>query len=255
MEISADALLKGKSTIIKNREYLPTREYAEPFFEKLSKVTDNFIIQVKEADQMSLTKDSKDVVYNRVWIQAVLPDKYTVDNHAETYGLIYGLDVRKPVAKIYRGVLNKACLNLCVFDPSWLNIQELKPDEPINYSSLKELVEKENNMHKVLEGMKNEYFVREDKKIQLGEWVDFTISHYDDKGFDKIRIPSSVPIEVYKDLYLDSDSKYFVPGGINPSKFQVYNAFTDIISHDKKDIVNIADKTILLSKLLNVSVN
>jgi hypothetical protein len=255
MEISTKELLRGKSTIIKNREYFPTKEYVEPFFDKVSKLTDTFIVQVREADQMSLTKDSKDVVYNRVWIQAVLPDKYTIDNHAETYGLVYGLDAKTPVAKIYRGTLNKACLNLCVFDPSWLYVQELKPDEPINYTVLKELVEKENNMHTILSKMKEEHFIREDKVQQLGEWVDFTIRQYDDRGFGKIQIASSVPISVYKDLYLDSESKYYIPEGINPSKFQVYNAFTDIISHDKRDILNTADKTILLSKLLNVSAN
>ena len=31
----------------------------------------------------------------------------------EVVGLVYGLDVRKPVVKIYRGGLNRACTNLC----------------------------------------------------------------------------------------------------------------------------------------------
>lgn len=253
MEISAKELLEGKSTIIKNKEYYPTKTYAEPFFEKMSKVTDEFIIQVKEADQMSVTKDSKDMVYNRVWIQAVLPDKYTVDNHKEVYGLVYGLDARKPVAKIYRGTLNMACLNLCIFSPDWLTVQELQPDAPINFGALKELVEKENDMHTTIQNMKNEYMIREDHKIHLGDWVDFTLRQYDDRGFGKVQMASSVPINAYKDIYMNSDSKYFIPEGINPTKFQIYNAFTELITHDKRDILNVADKTLLLGKMLNVS--
>ena len=255
MEISAKELLEGKSTIIKNKEYFPTKTYVEPFLEKMSKFTDKFIIQVKEADQMSVTKDSKDMVYNRVWIQAVLPEKYTVDNHDETYGLVYGLDARKPVAKIYRGTLNRACLNLCVFNPSWLHVQELQPDAPIDYSMLKELVQKENDMHVIIEKMKQEYMIREDKKLHLGDWIDFSIRQYDDRGFGKVQIASSVPINAYKDLYLDTDSKYYIPEGINPTKFQIYNTFTELITHDKKDILNTADKTLLLSKMLDVSIN
>lgn len=255
MEISAKELLEGKSTIIKNKEYFPTKTYVEPFLEKMSKFTDKFIIQVKEADQMSVTKDSKDMVYNRVWIQAVLPEKYTVDNHDETYGLVYGLDARKPVAKIYRGTLNRACLNLCVFNPSWLHVQELQPDAPIDYSMLKELVQKENDMHLIIEKMKQEYMIREDKKLHLGDWIDFSIRQYDDRGFGKVQIASSVPINAYKDLYLDTDSKYYIPEGINPTKFQIYNTFTELITHDKKDILNTADKTLLLSKMLDVSIN
>ena len=255
MEISAKELLEGKSTIIKNKEYFPTKTYVESFLEKMSKFTDKFIIQVKEADQMSVTKESKDMVYNRVWIQAILPEKYTIDNHDETYGLVYGLDARKPVAKIYRGTLNRACLNLCVFNPSWLHVQELQPDAPIDYSMLKELVQKENDMHVIIEKMKQEYMIREDKKLHLGDWIDFSIRQYDDRGFGKVQIASSVPINAYKDLYLDTDSKYYIPDGINPTKFQVYNTFTELITHDKKDILNTADKTLLLAKMLNVSVN
>lgn len=255
MEISAKELLEGKSTIIKNKEYFPTKTYVEPFFEKMSKITDEFIIQVKEADQISVTKDTKDMVYNRVWVQAVLPEKYTIDNHKEVYGLVYGLDARKPVAKIYRGSLNMACLNLCVFSPSWLTVQELQPDAPINYTSLKELAEKENHMRIMLEKMNNEYLSREEHKIQLGNWVDFTIRHYDDRGFGKVQIASSVPISAYKDLYINTDSKYYVPEGIDPTKFQIYNAFTELITHDKRDILNVADKTLLLSEMLNVSIN
>jgi hypothetical protein len=66
---------------------------------------------------------------------------------------------------------------------------------------------------------------------------------------------SSVPISAYKDLYIDTTSKYYIPEGIDPTKFQIYNTFTELITHDKRDILNVADKTLLLSKMLNVSLS
>lgn len=255
MDITVQDLLQGKSTILKNKEYFPTKTYIEPFLEKMSKYTDEFLVKAKVADQMSITKDTTDVVYNRVWIQAVLPDQYTIDNHKEVYGLVYGLDARKPVAKLYRGGLNMACINLTIFSPQWMDVQELQPDAPINYKALMQLAEKENHMRVVIENMKNEYLNREDHKIHLGEWVDFSIQQADDRGFGKIQMASSTPIKAYKDLYLDKESKYYIPEGEDPSLFQIYNTFTELITHDKRDILNVADKTLLLGRMLGVDTN
>ena len=42
MKINIEDLLKGKATIIKDREYLPTKSYVEPFLERMSKFTNDF---------------------------------------------------------------------------------------------------------------------------------------------------------------------------------------------------------------------
>lgn len=255
MEVTIEELLEGKSTILKNKEYFPTKAYVEPFLEQMSKYTDEFIVKVREADQMSVTKDAKDQIYNRVWVQAVLPEQYDFDNHKEVYGLVYGLDARKPVAKLYRGSLNMACINLTIFNPHWLQTQELMPSEPIDYRALKALAEKENHMQMVIQQMKNEYLNRDDSKLHLGQWVDFVLQQYDDRGYGKVQIANSVPIKAYQDLYLKKDSKYFIPEDEDPTKFNIYNAFTELITHDKRDILNVADKTLLLGRMLDVEIN
>ena len=38
--------------------------------------------------------------------------------YVETYGLVYALDARIPVYKVYRAYVNKETHNMCVFDPS-----------------------------------------------------------------------------------------------------------------------------------------
>lgn len=55
MEISLDQLLKGKATKIKDKEYFSTEQYVIPFLERMARLTDEFIIQAKPADQISLT--------------------------------------------------------------------------------------------------------------------------------------------------------------------------------------------------------
>ena len=132
MDITLDQLLKGKETKIRKAEFYNTKAYIEPFLDRLSKITDNFDVKVQLPDQVTITDNQDDVTYNRVWIQGILPKSYSVDNHEEVIGMIYGLDVRKPVVKFYRGGLNMACTNLCVFNPTSLQTQELKPQQAID---------------------------------------------------------------------------------------------------------------------------
>ena len=253
MELTIDDLIKGKSTLIKNKEYYPTRNYVEPFVEKMSKFTDDFRIKVKTPDQITLTKDSPDITFNRVVVEAVLPEKYSILGHDETIGLVYGLDIKKPIVKIYRGFLNQVCTNLTVFNSSWLNIQELLPGEPINYNPISELMTMQNDFAIVINKMKNEYIDREQRKIQLGNWVDFTLREYEDYGYGKVKLATSTAVDAYKQLFIDSNSNYYIPMGQDPSRYDVYNSFTQIITDDKRDIINHFEKTLLINRLLQVN--
>jgi hypothetical protein len=137
MIISLEELLQGKATKIKDNTYFETEAYINPFLERMQNITNDFEIKVELPKQHTLTEKTDDITYNRVWIQALLPDEYTVENHRDVIGMIYSLDkVNKNVAKFYRGGLNQACTNLCVFNPSYLSVQELKPEKAINYKTV-----------------------------------------------------------------------------------------------------------------------
>lgn len=252
MDITIEEVLRGKPCLIKNKEFLPTKHYVEPFLNKMSSITNEFIVKVKLPDQMTLTPTSTDITYNRVWIQAVLPEKYTIDSHDEVIGMVYGIDVKTPVVKLYRGHLNRACTNLTVFEPQWLNTQELIPGDPINFNPLKELLEKENTFKIMLEKLKNQYISREERKQQLGNWVDFCIREYVNLGSGKVKLAVSTPIDAYKQLFVDTDSIYYIPEGIDPDLYQVYNSFTQVLTDDSKDLLNKMEKTLLVGKLLNI---
>ena len=66
MEITLNALLEGKPTIIREKEYLATKEYIQPFIDEMSKFTKDFIINVQLPDQVTISNDNKDITYNRV---------------------------------------------------------------------------------------------------------------------------------------------------------------------------------------------
>ena len=59
-----------------------------------------------------------------------MPNSNDVCGYAETYNLVYALDVRKPVYKLFRAFKDKKTGNLFVFNSQWLNVYELKPSTP-----------------------------------------------------------------------------------------------------------------------------
>lgn len=260
MELNLNELLKGKATVIRGKEYLSAEAYAVPFLERMSKFTKDFRIQAKLPDQMSLTRDkdlnTEDTVFNRVWIQAILPEEFSIDNHNEVIGMVYGLDTRKPVAKIYRGALNMACLNLCVFNPSFLNLQEIEPEKPLDFGCIQPLMEQTSTLKVWLDKLKSTEVPYDSHLINenLGMWIRETIACSYNTGFGKVKLASNTAIDAYKLLYEKEDSPYFVKEGESTSMFNVYNAFTELISNaDTRDIVNKVEKTLLLRNILHLS--
>lgn len=264
MELTLDELLKGKATIIKGKEYFNTEAYVTPFLERMSKFTNDFRIQAKLPDQISITKKEdlnlEDTVFNRVWVQAVLPDEFSFENHKEVIGMVYGLDARKPVFKIYRGALNMACLNLCVFNPSFLSVQEIEPEKAVNYKPLTSLLETTSDIKVWLDKLTQTLVPYDEQLINenLGLWVRNSINSSYDSGYGKVKLASSAPIDAYKLLYEKKDSPYYVKPGEVTNMFNVYNAFTELISNDGtrdggcKDILNKCEKTLLLKDILTL---
>ena len=260
MEIDLNTLLQGKATIIKKKEYLPTEAYVTPFLERMSKYTNDFRIQARLPDQISITKKEdlnlEDTVFNRVWIQAVLPNEFSFNNHQEVIGMVYGLDTRKPIVKIYRGALNMACLNWCVFNPSFLEVHELEPESPINFRGLQSLMGQVSDIKSWLDRLSETFITYEENVINenLGLWVRNTLSTSFDNGYGKVKLSASTAVDAYKLLYEKEDSPYFVKPGEATSMFNVYNAFTELISNtDTRDIMNKAEKTLLLKDILTLS--
>lgn len=258
MEITIDELLKGKATRIKKNEYLKTEAYVTPFLDKMSKLTNDFRIQVKLPDQVTKTKDGEidmdDITYNRVWIQAVMPEEYAFDNHQEVVGMVYGIDTRKPVVKIYRGGLNMACTNLCVFSPSFLNVQDLEPEKTINFSSVDTLMRQTSDLKVWLEKLHNTPFKINPTNINesMGKWINNCWDTAWNKGYGTVKVSDSLVLGASKLLFRDEESPYYVGKDTTTDMFNVYNAFTQMITNDNKDIMNKFEKTYLVKDILSI---
>lgn len=262
MEITLNELLAGKGTRIKNNTYFSAEAYVTPFLERMSKFTNDFKVQARLPDQISITRKEDlnldDIVFNRVWIQAILPDEMQIENHKESINLLYALDTRKPIVKIARTAINCACLNLCVFSPYFIDVQELDAEKPINYSILTHLMEMSSDISMWLNKLKSieVSYDRENRDFILGNWInnilDPNVNYYNNR-VNKVKLSINTAIDAYKSIYFDEESPYYVKEGESTSMFNIYNAFTDLISHDKRDIVNPIEKTILLKSILQFS--
>jgi len=253
MEITQDLLLKGKPTIIKGKEYLPTSDYVSPFFDEMSKFTDKFIIKVQTPNQITLTDGDEDMTYNRVWIQAVMPEKYCIDNHDEVYSLLYGLDVRTPIYKLYRGTINKACTNLCVFSPDWLDVQPIEEGNTFKYS-IKNMMQKTSDIQVRLQKMKNTFLDRDPDSVHklLGEQIERVMHLEWANASGKVKLSTAMCVKAFQMVYMDSRSPYFVKDTEECSVFNYYNAFTQLVTDDDRDIIGKFEKTLLIDSLFNL---
>lgn len=259
MELTMDQLMSGKATRIKDKEYFSTQAYVEPFIERMSKYTDNFIIQAKPADQISLTKEGginfDDVIYNRVNIEAVLPNEYAYEGHKQVVGFVYALDTRKPVVKLYTGAIRSACLNLCVFNPAALSVQGLEPETAINYSFLKNCMSITEDIGVTLNKLSKMEFTRAECFTQLGKWVDGCINKKFISDFGTVKLSESTPIDAYKNLFYNEKSDYYTTEDV-VTGFDIYQSFTDLISNGKsagtKELVNRFEKIQLVSQIMGI---
>lgn len=255
MEITLEQLLAGKATRIRNKQFFSTAQYVEPFLERMSSLTNDFRVQVKLPDQITITDgeiSTDDITYNRVYIQAVLPDSVCFENHNDVIGMVYGIDTRKPIVKMFKGALNCACTNLCVFNPESLYLQEIAPDSPIDFRPLSRIVDQTSQVAQYLTSLRDREFNCSPENIQrtLGKWIQNLLYKSFDAGFGRIKLATDTAVDAYKLLFVDKSSPYYVTRETT-TMFNIYNAFTQLITDNRpKEIMNECEKTLLLRGIL-----
>ena len=104
-----------------------------------------------------------------------------------------------------------------------------------------------------LRQLENIEFTKEQMYNELGQQIDSCINFKFHNDFGTVKLPESLPIEVYKNLFYNEKSDYFTQNDI-VSGFDVYQAYTDIICNGKsKDLVNRFEKTFLVSRIMGVN--
>lgn len=261
-EISIKELLDGRATRIKSKDYYPTAAYVEPFLERVHRLTNELRVQVQLPNQITYTANgdinTEDITYNRVLIEAVLPDEYKFndDSHKAVIGMVYGIDVRKPVVKFFKGQERMSCTNLCVFSPQLLACQDLEAETAIDYKPLERIIEQTDDTASWLRKLIETDFncATQNVNESLGKWIRNCINYSFDNHYGKAKLAVSTPIDAYKLLFEKDDNEYYagIDSG-NISMYQVYNAFTQILTDGmKKDPFNIFEKTLLLKDILSL---
>ena len=261
MQLQLNELLAGKATRIKNREYFQTAAYVEPFLERIQRLTSDISIQVQLPSQITYSGDgtlnTEDITYNRVLIEAKLPDEYKFNNdlHKPVIGMVYGIDVRKPVVKFFKGQERMSCTNLCVFSPELLACQDLEPETSIDFRPLDRIIKQTDDTASWIKKIIDTEFTCDDYNINesLGKWIRNCINYSYDNHYGKVKVACSTPIDAYKLLFEKDDSDYFIGKESSSSMYQVYNAFTQILTDGmKKDPFNIFEKTLLIKDILDI---
>ena len=260
-EIQLNELLAGRATRIKNRDYFQTAASVEPFLDRVQKISKEIRVQVQLPTQITYTANgdinTEDITYNRVLIEAILPDEYKFndDPHRAVLGMVYGIDVRKPVAKFFKGQERMSCTNLCVFNPQLLFCQDLEPENPIDFKPLNRIIEQTDDTATWLKKLIETDFDCSEQNVNesLGKWVRNCIDYSFNNHYQPVKIACSTPIDAYKSLFVKEDSDYYSGFGGSISMYQVYNAFTQELTDGmKKDPFNIFEKTLLLKDILDI---
>lgn len=245
-------VLKGKTTLIKNNQYLSAKDYIQPFIDRMQPFNPTYVCQVKTPEQLSITEGNVDTVYNRVHIQAILPESYYLENDCrKVVGMVYGIDVKIPIAKFYIADLTSTG-NLISFNPNAILLQKLESSTPIDYTGIKSLLEITDNNSVMIQQLKNVYIDRDRLIKFLGEWVDLTLDSAIINDGGKVKLATSLPVDVYKSILKDKDSDFYVSETKPISVYDIYQTFLSKIKEDDKDIINKFEKTLLVNKILKL---
>jgi hypothetical protein len=260
-EIQLNELLAGRATRIKSKDYFQTAAYVEPFLERVQRLTKEIRVQVQLPNQITYTANgdinTEDITYNRVLIEAILPDEYKFndDAHRPVLGMVYGIDVRKPVVKFFKGQERMSCTNLCVFSPQLLSCQDLEPETQIDFKPLERIIEQTDDTATWLKKLIETEFDCSEHNVNesLGRWIRNCINYSFNNHYQPVKIACSTPIDAYKSLFEKEDDDYYVGLNGNTSMYQIYNAFTQVLTDGmKKDPFNIFEKTLLVKDILDL---
>lgn len=253
---SLDEVLKGSSTLIKNKQYFKTKDYLEPFIEKLKPYTSKFICNVKIADQLAVDEDKTSIMYNKVNIMGVFDSQYDILINSSIFHRVvcmaYAIDVKSPYCKFYTGVIDGE-LNFYAFGGDCIQLQKIEPETPIDFTGIETLIQNglNDNCQTILIQNNNRCINKADIFNLLGEWVDYTLKkeYVNDAG--KVKLSNSFPIEAYKLLTMQKDSNVYEEGN-SILISNILKAFLSQITNDDKDIINRYEKTQLVNNLLKL---
>lgn len=246
MEITLDLLLKGKPTIIKEKEFLPTAEYVSEFIKEMSRFTAEFIINVTLPSQLTLTNKEEDITFNKVWIQAIIPSN---NKMKEVINLAYALDIKKPCYKVFRTYTEEG--RHLVFDSKWIHTGEIKENVPFKLP-IKEFMQMENNVSLMVDKMNKTFISDEDRFDYIGKLLNRSQLYDYNCVTGKVKLSPNIVVKANEVVYVDSTSKLYKKDQ-EATMYDVYVAFLNEIAESyKKDPINVWEKSYLAAQIIGI---
>jgi hypothetical protein len=249
--LELDTVLNSK-TYVGEKSYVnfgSPKQYIEPFLNKLSRFN-SIQYSVKTSDRVA-NKDedeSLNVAYGRVLVEAKLPVEFTKQEHDSVIGMVYALDIAKPIIRIYSGQNAWACTNLAIFGARYVHQVDIMSGVGSIYEKSLEYIDGITAQLERFELLYN----RMHETIFDNNGINRTLGYLLRAANSNKLIGTSPIISAMRDLD-DPKSKYAIQDN-KTTQWNIYSATTQYIT-DKVDILEKAQKTVMLSNLFAPDLN
>lgn len=230
-----------------NISFGTANDYIDPFLEHIQMGKANFKVEVSDAVINAESTGSRNIAYPRVHVQAEfhngVPDELGIKS---VMGMIYALDLQKPIIKVYTGINVSVCMNLTIFNAGESFQQEILSN---NYQEVYQKAKvfadaKEKQIAeytKIISDLKDTYLTEDGLNETMGRLLFYG---------QKSRLGTSAVVQASKEM-LDNSSRYYIyrEDKFNCNLWNVYNAVTDVLSN-RGDFTDRTNKIVALSKII-----
>ena len=236
--LNSNAFIKENSPIA----FKSPEEYLTPFLEKVQHITTDFRVEV--AGRVANNNEELGVqeAYSRVLVEAKLPAQYSLLEHDSVIGIVYALDVQKPIMKVYAGRNAWACTNLAVFGAKYLTECEFLKGIGACYEAAQNYA---TTIEEQLANFEKRYGRMISNEVK-GQDIDKMLGYLLRESITNKTLGTSAVIAAARDLS-DNKSKYAIKDN-KTTEWNIYSAATQYIT-DKVDILDKATKTVVLEEV------
>lgn len=246
-ELSLTEVLESKTYVKPNSaiDFKSPKFYLEPFLEVMEK--NNIEYRIKTGNpviNLNAEDSSENVAYSRVLVESKIGEN--VPGFFSVIGIIYALDLQKPVIKIYSGENACVCTNLTIFQADRVFTQDMLGNFNDTYQKARVYL---NEKAGEIERFKETYNTLTKTQLDQNE-LNRVLGYL-------LRVSSTgklgtTPI-VQASARLDDPQSVYYAQKEGTNLFNVYNAVTQSITNSK-EFLDKPNKTVELSEMILKSV-
>lgn len=248
MEFSLSNIIDSKIFVKdgSNVTFDAPKSYIEPFVNVVNAAKpSSLFVNTQGAIVNENTDSTRNIAFPRVQVEARFSN-IVEDTYQAVIGMIYALDLQKPIMKIYSGFNARACTNLSIFDAEKVFetslMERYTPAFDMTKRFLDDKLKETEHFIETHQELINTFFTQEELNEELGRLLRLA---------PKVGLGSG-PIVKAAELIDNSSSLYHVTKGESCSKMNLYQAITQSITNSK-DVHLKPSKTVLVSRLLNIN--